>query len=70
MEVKKLENNYSNDLFREYNDVVTIEDIMKMLHLGRTTVYELLKSGVIYSVKIGKKYIVPKQSIINFITVK
>ncbi len=65
-----MENNYSNDLFREYNDVVTIEDIMKMLHLGRTTVYELLKSGVIYSVKIGKKYIVPKQSIINFITVK
>ena len=65
-----MKNNNSNDLFREYNDVVTIEDIMKMLHLGRTTVYELLKSGVISSVKIGKKYIVPKQSIINFITVK
>lgn len=65
-----MSNNNSNELFRDFNDVVTIEDIMKMLHLGRTTVYELLKNGVIYSVKIGKKYIVPKQSIINFISVK
>lgn len=65
-----MDKNNSTELFRDFNDVVTIEDIMKMLHLGRTTVYELLKSGVIYSVKIGKKYIVPKQSIINFISVK
>ena len=65
-----MSNNNSNELFRDFNDVVTIEDIMKMLHLGRTTVYELLKNGVIYSVKNRKKYIVPKQSIINFISVK
>ena len=65
-----MDKNNSTELFRDFNDVVTIEDIMKMLHLGRTTVYELLKSGVIYSVKIGKKYIVPKQSIINFLSVK
>ncbi len=43
---------------------------MEMLHIGRTTVYELLKSGTLYSVKIGKKYIVPKQSVVNFITAK
>ena len=60
----------NNELFKEYNDVVTIEDIMKMLHLGRTTVYEMLKNGTIYSVKIGKKYIVPKKSIIKLISVE
>ena len=60
----------NNELFKEYNDVVTIEDIMKMLHIGRTTVYEMLKNGMIYSVRIGKKYIVPKQSIVNLISVK
>ncbi len=65
-----MNNNYANELFREYNDVVTIEDIMKMLHLGRTTVYEMLKDGTIRSVRIGKKYIVPKQSIIKLISVE
>lgn len=65
-----MDNNYANELFREYNDVVTIEDIMKMLHLGRTTVYEMLKDGTIRSVRIGKKYIVPKQSIIKLISVE
>ena len=60
----------NNELFKEYNDVGTIEDIMKMLHLGRTTVYEMLKDGTIRSVRIGKKYIVPKQSIIKLISVE
>ena len=68
MKVKK--GYWGNELFKEYKDVVTVEDIMAMLHIGRTTVYELLKSGTLYSVKIGKKYIVPKQSVVNFITAK
>ena len=59
----------TNELFKDYDDVVTIEDIMNMLHIGRTTVYELLKDGTIYSVRIGKRYIVPKQAIINLISI-
>ena len=62
--------NQTKELFKDYNDVVTIEEIMKMLHIGRSSVYELLKNGKLYSVKIGKKYIVPKQSVINFIQIK
>ena len=62
--------NRTNEIFKEYNDVVTIEEIMRMLNIGRSTVYQLLKNGKLYSVKIGKKYIVPKQTVIDFIQVK
>ena len=42
-------------------------DIMKMLHIGRSAVYSLLQNGVIRTVKVGRKYIIPKQSVTDFI---
>ena len=59
--------NYYNDLFREYNDVVDIDDLQKMLKIGRSTAYEIVKNGRIKTVKIGKRYIIPKQSVIEFL---
>ena len=59
--------NYYNDLFREYNDVVDIDDLQIMLKIGRSTAYEIVKNGRIKTVKIGKRYIIPKQSVIEFL---
>ncbi len=59
--------NYYNDLFREYNDVVDIDDLQKMLKIGRSTAYEIVKNGRIKTVKIGKRDIIPKQSVIEFL---
>lgn len=56
-------------MFKEYPDVVTVEDLQKMLHIGRSAVYSLLKSGRIKTLKFGKKYIIPKSSVIEFLTV-
>ena len=52
-------------MFDSYPDVVSIEHIMNMLNLGKSKVYELLKNNVIRHVKIGTKYIVPKQAVID-----
>ena len=30
---------HTYEMFSKYNDVVTVEDVMEMLHLGRVTVY-------------------------------
>lgn len=57
----------STNMFLEYEDIVSIEDIMKMLHIGKSAVYTLLKSGKIKSVRVGWKYIVPKKSVADFI---
>ncbi len=54
-------------MFQEYPDVVSVEEIQQMLRLGKNTVYTLLKNEIIKSIKVGKKYIVPKQYVINFL---
>lgn len=55
-------------MFSEYPDIVTIDDLQKMLNIGRSNAYKLVQKGLINTIKIGKKYIIPKISVINFIT--
>lgn len=43
------------------------EELMPLLRLSRNTIYELLRSGQIRSVKIGKRYLIPKNAIIEFL---
>ena len=56
-----------NILFSEYPDVVTVDDLQKMLKIGRNSAYDILKSGLIKTIKVGKRYIIPKLSVINFL---
>ena len=58
----------NQECFKDYPDVVSIEEVQTMLRIGRNAVYELLRSGVIKSLKVGKKYIIPKVSIIKYVT--
>ena len=56
-----------NEIFKDYPDVVTIEQLQKMLNIGRNSVYELLKNNVIKSVRVGKRYIIPKVYVIAYL---
>lgn len=55
-------------MFKEYPDVVTPADLQKMLHIGRNSVYEILKNHSIKTIKLGKKYIIPKINVIEYLT--
>ncbi len=55
-------------MFSEYPDVITVEQLMEMLHIGKNAAYSLLKSGEIRTIRIGRRYIIPKQSIITYIS--
>lgn len=57
-------------MFSEYDDVVTVDDVMNMLHIGRNNVYKLLNDNSIKSVKVGKRFIIPKRSVIEFVTIQ
>lgn len=59
--------NGDREMFADYPDVVRIDDIQSMLQIGRNSVYTLLKQGLIKSIKIGKKYIIPKSAVIDFV---
>ena len=56
-----------NDLFNTYPDVVSIDEIQQMLRIGKNAVYELLKTEKLKSIKVGKKYVVPKKYVIEFL---
>ena len=54
-------------MFEKYPDVVTVENLMEMLHIGKSSVYALLQQNKIRHVRVGKKYLIPKQSVVGFI---
>lgn len=54
-------------MFEKYNDTLTVNDVCEALKIGKNNVYKLLKNGVIKSIKNGKKYIIPKIYLIDYI---
>lgn len=59
-----MNNTYS---FNDYPEVISIDTLQEILHIGRNAAYSLLKEGKIKTIKVGKKYIIPKKSIIEFL---
>ena len=55
------------EMFSEYGDIVSIADVMSMLHIGRSAVYTLLRNKSIKNVMVARKYIIPKKSVIRFL---
>ncbi len=58
---------YRSTMFSEYPDVVKVDDLIDMLHVGRNKAYELLNTNKIQSIRIGSKHIIPKYRVIEFI---
>ncbi len=44
-----------------------VEDLIEILHIGRNTAYELVRSGQIHSIKIGRQLRIPKQALIDYL---
>ena len=55
-------------MFKNEPDVLTVPDVVRLLRMGKNTVYKLLKEGTISSIKRGKKIIIPKVCLIEFLT--
>jgi len=54
--------------FADYPDIVTPEDLIKMLRIGRNAAYKLIHSGEIASFRVGKHYKITKQSVIAYVS--
>ena len=54
-------------MFSEYPDLLTSEQVCDLLQIGKNKVYEILKNKTIPSVKYGKKYLIPKKLLIEYI---
>ena len=56
-----------NEIFKDYPDVVSVAQLMEMLHIGQVLAYKLVKSGKIKSRKIGREYKIPKANVIAYV---
>lgn len=54
-------------IFKDYPDIISVKQLQTMLKIGRNSAYKLLSDGKIKTIKIGKKYIIPKIYVINYI---
>ena len=60
---------YYKMLFKEYPDVVNVQQLCEMLGgIGVKTAYRLLKNGAIKSLSIGKGYKIPKIYVFEYLT--
>jgi len=57
-------------MFQNFPDVVNVTDLQKMLGIGKSSAYLLLQNNHIPHVKVGRKYIIPKQAVIDFLNKK
>ena len=54
-------------MFNQYRDVVSVAELCEMLGVGKNTAYQLLHTGKIKAVRIGKVYKISKASVIHFL---
>ena len=65
--IKVKENKMEKELFKNYKDVVGIEQLQEMLSIGRTYAYKLLKQNKIKNLKIGREYKIAKIHVIEYL---
>ena len=60
-----MSNNYHS--YDELPLTLRVEDLMPILGIGRNTAYELVRSGKIRSIRIGRQLRIPKDAIQDYL---
>lgn len=45
-----------------------VEELMPILGIGRNTAYELVRSGQIKSIRVGRQLRIPEQAVIDYLS--
>ena len=56
-------------IFSDYPDVLTVEDLSRMLGISTKTAYKLLKEQKIKSITIGRTYRIPKVNLLQYLQI-
>ena len=54
----------------ENTEIITVEELMEFLQIGKSTAYQLLDSGEIKASRIGRKWKIPKNAVYEYIRLK
>lgn len=55
-------------MFKEYPDVLTVEQMAHALGIGINSAYRLVKDRKIGCVRVGKKILIPKMCVADYLT--
>ncbi len=67
MELVLQTNHCGNAVFSDYPDVVSVDDLCRMLSISTVTAYRLLKERQIESFRIGHVYKIPKLYVLRYL---
>lgn len=54
-------------MFSNYPDLMTIRDLQRALHIGRSAAYRLINDGGLRHLRIGRSIKIPKSYLIDFV---
>lgn len=54
-------------MFEKYDDILTVNEVMEVMKIGKNLAYEMLKRGDIKAIRIKNCWRIPKTSLINYI---
>lgn len=54
-------------MLEEYKDILTINDLCNIMHIGKTSAYKLIKENKVPCVKVGRNIRIPKKLLIMYI---
>ena len=57
-------------MFKDYPELVTITQLSKMLNVSKSSCYRLLNSSELQGLNIGRKLLIPKKHVIQYIAAK
>lgn len=55
-----------NNVFKKFPDVLSVNQLCEVLHLSKPSVYKLLESGELKSLRVGAKYKIPKVYVMEY----
>lgn len=54
-------------MLESYKDVLTAAEVQAILKIGRNSIYKLIQNNKIKHIRVGKKILIPKQYLIEFL---
>lgn len=55
------------ELFKDYPEIISVDQVIKLLQIGKVLAYKLIREKKIKAVKIGREYKIIKSSVIDLI---
>lgn len=57
-------------MFDEYNDMLSVDDLMEILGVGKNAAYDLLRNGELKCFRLKGRWKIPKESVIEYVRSK